>query len=82
MSAAQAILKFFPFGRLSNLLDGHAPGDPRIDVPGHPKGAPILLSVGEPQNAPPALIAEELTKAASSWSRYPPVRGTPAYLEA
>lgn len=82
MSAAQTILKYYPFGRLARLLDGHAPGDPRIHVPGHPRGVPIALSIGEPQDDPPPLIAEELGKAAAGWSRYPPPRGTPAYLEA
>ncbi len=81
MSAARSILKYYPFGRLSQLLDGHAPGDPKIDLPGLAKGAPVLLSIGEPQDAPPPFIAEEMAKAAASWSRYPPARGTPEYLE-
>ena len=82
LSAAQTILKYYPFGRLSRLLDGHAPGDPGIDVPGHAKGAPVLLSIGEPQDAPPAFIVDEIAKAAATFSRYPPARGTPEYLEA
>jgi N-succinyldiaminopimelate aminotransferase len=82
LSAAQTILKYYPFGRLARLLDGHAPGDPKIDVPGHAKGAPVLLSVGEPQDAPPPFIAEEIAKAAATFSRYPPPRGTPEYLDA
>ena len=53
-----------------------------IDVPGLKAGAPILLSLGEPQNQPPAFVAEELARAASDWSRYPPPRGTSAYAEA
>jgi len=68
---------FHPFARLNRLLDGVAPGaSPR------PDGAPVLLSVGEPQNQPPGFVAEELTRHAAGWSRYPPARGTPAYLEA
>lgn len=68
---------FHPFARLNRLLDPIAPGaSPRDD------GRPILLSVGEPQMAPPEMIAEELAANAALWSRYPPARGTPAYLDA
>lgn len=77
MTERRRLQSFHPFARLNRLLDGVAPGpSPR------PDGAPILLSVGEPQNQPPAFVAEELTRHAAQWSRYPPARGTPAYLEA
>lgn len=82
MTAIQTILKHYPFGRLGRLLDGVPPGDPGIDVGGYPKDTPILLSVGEPRDEPPSFVAEEVAKAASGWSRYPPSRGTPAYLRA
>ncbi len=82
MSAVQSILKFHPFGRLSQLLDGHAPGQHGIDLPELAGDKPVLLSVGEPQNAPPAFLVEEIAGAAADFSRYPPARGTPAYLEA
>ncbi len=82
MSAAQEIQKHFPFGRLNRLLDGHAPGDSGIEVAELPKGAPVLLSVGEPQDPPPPMIAEAMAGAAATWSRYPPAKGTPEYLEA
>ena len=82
MSAAQSILKHYPFGRLSQLLDGHAPGRHGIDLPELAADKPVLLSVGEPQNAPPAFIVEEMARVAADFSRYPPARGTPEYLEA
>ncbi len=63
---------FHPFARLNRLLDGIPPGGDE----------PVLLSIGEPQSQPPAFLAEELTKAAADWSRYPPPRGHPAYLQA
>ena len=64
---------FHPFARLNRLLAGIAPGG---------GGAPAVLSIGEPQNQPPAFVAEELARAAAGWSRYPPPRGTPDYLDA
>ena len=66
-----------PFTRLNKLLAGIEPGL----SPG-PEGQPILLSLGEPQSAPPDFLAEELTKAAAGWSRYPPPRGSADYLQA
>ncbi len=77
MTDRRRLQSIHPFARLSRLLDGIAPGpSPR------PGGAPILLSVGEPQNQPPGFVAEELARHAAQWSRYPPPRGTPAYLAA
>jgi aspartate/methionine/tyrosine aminotransferase len=68
---------YYPFTRLSRLLDGLAPGrSPASD------GAPILLSIGEPQHQPPGFVAEEIARHAAGWSRYPPSRGTEAYREA
>jgi len=79
---AQSILQFYPFGRLSQLLDGHKPGAHGIDLPEVAGGKSVMLSVGEPQNAPPPFIAEEIAKVAAKFSSYPPIRGTPEYLEA
>jgi aspartate/methionine/tyrosine aminotransferase len=72
---------FHPFARLNRMLDPVPPGDPGIEIDGRAPGAPVLLQVGEPRNQPPAFVAEELTRAAAGWSRYPPPRGTPEYLE-
>lgn len=72
----------YPFGRLNRLLDGVAPGAPGIEVAGHAPGEPVPLHIGEPRNQPPAFVAEELTKAAAEWSRYPLPRGTPDYRKA
>ena len=73
---------FHPFARLTRLLDGVPPGEPEIDVAGHPAGTPVFLCKGEPQDQPPSWVADELTKAAAGWSRYPPPRGVPDYLDA
>ncbi len=55
----------YPFGRLNRLLEGVAPGDPKIEVAGHAPGEPVALHIGEPRNQPPAFVAEELTTAAA-----------------
>lgn len=68
---------FHPFARLDRLL-AEVPAGPGLGD----GGAPVLLSLGEPRDRPPAFVAEELTAAAEGWSRYPPPRGTPAYLDA
>jgi aspartate/methionine/tyrosine aminotransferase len=73
---------FHPFARLNRLLDGVPPGRSGLMAEGGDPDRPVLLSIGEPQNQPPAFVAEELSKAAAGWSRYPPPRGMPAYLEA
>jgi aspartate/methionine/tyrosine aminotransferase len=65
---------FHPFTRLRRLLDGASPSANADD--------PIILSIGEPQNQPPAFLAETLAANAAGWSRYPPLRGTPDYLNA
>ncbi|MFQ6017484.1 MAG: aminotransferase class I/II-fold pyridoxal phosphate-dependent enzyme [Kiloniellaceae bacterium] len=82
MSDRRSLQALHPFARLNRLLDGTPPGDPGLTVGGREPGAPILLSLGEPQNQPPAFVAEELTKAAAGWARYPRPRGVPTYLEA
>lgn len=83
MTDPHKLLQYFPFTRLARLLDGVPPGEPpRVAGNGRAPGAPIQLSVGEPQGQAPAFVAEELARAAAGWSRYPPPRGTPDYLEA
>ena len=73
----RSLQAFHPFARLNQLLEGQPPGrSPR------PEGTPVALSVGEPQQGPPAFVAEELAAAAGGWGRYPPPRGTQAYLKA
>jgi aspartate/methionine/tyrosine aminotransferase len=68
---------FYPFTRLSRLLEGLAPGRSPLE-----RGEPVLLSIGEPQHQPPAFVAKEIQKNAADWSRYPPARGTEAYRAA
>ncbi len=82
MTDRRQMQAFHPFARLNRLLAEVPPGESRITAEGYDPGAPIRFQVGEPQNQPPAFVAEELTKAAAGWSRYPPPRGTPAYLDA
>lgn len=70
-----------PFGRLARLL---SPVQPNLEdlLPRSFGGSPIALSIGEPRRQPPAFVAEELTRHAGDWSRYPPPRGSERYLEA
>ena len=77
MTERPALQAYYPFTRLSRLLDGQRPGP----APS-PDGAPILLSVGEPQRQPPAFVAEEITRNQADWARYPLPRGTAAYRAA
>jgi len=77
MADRRVIEAYHPFTRLNKLLEGIAPGPSAA-----PDGSPINMSIGEPQFSPPDFITEEMAKAAATWSRYPPPRGTPAYLEA
>lgn len=82
MIGPHRLLKHYPFSRLAALLEATPPGNPDIAVPGRDPTAPVLLSVGEPQTPPPAMIAEELSRDADTWSRYPPLKPTPDYLDA
>lgn len=77
MTDRRNLQAFHPFVRLNKLLAEVEPGRSAVE-----DGAPLSLAVGEPQNQPPAFIAEELTRHAAGWSRYPPARGTPDYLAA
>lgn len=73
----QNLQAFHPFSRLRSLLE---------DIPAGPAplgaSSPLALSIGEPKGQPPAFVAEEIAANAADWSRYPPSRGSQAYLEA
>lgn len=73
----QNLQVFHPFSRLNRLLEGLSPGPAPLDAE-----TPLALSVGEPKGQPPAFVAEEIAANAADWSRYPPPRGTAAYLDA
>ena len=73
---------YYPFGRLNRLIEGVSPGAPRLGLAGTPPDEPVPLHLGEPRNQPPDFVAEELTRAATGWSRYPLPRGTLEYREA
>ncbi len=73
----QNLQAFHPFARLTRLLAEIPPGPSPLG-----RDSPLALSVGEPKGQPPAFVAEEIAAKAVDWSRYPPPRGTPAYLEA
>lgn len=67
------LLGDYPFQRLAALLK---------DVPAAEGVAPVLMHVGEPQLPQPALVAEEVARAAHLWSRYPPVEGSADFRRA
>jgi succinyldiaminopimelate transaminase len=63
----------YPFDRLRALLDGIQP----------PAGTtPLIMSLGEPQHPPPDLIGRTIADNAEGWGRYPPLAGTPDFLDA
>jgi N-succinyldiaminopimelate aminotransferase len=66
------LLTDYPFQRLSDLIAGVTPGAPD----------PIIMSIGEPQHRPPAFVGEILAEQASGWGKYPPMTGTPDFLDA
>ena len=66
------LLTDYPFQRLADLIAGVSPG----------ASEPIIMSIGEPQHRPPAFVAETLAEQASGWGKYPPMAGTPDFLEA
>jgi aspartate/methionine/tyrosine aminotransferase len=78
----QNLQAYYPFGRLDRLLEGQRPGAPRLGLDGTAPDEPVPLQLGEPRNQPPAFVAEELTRAAADWSRYPLPRGTLEYRDA
>jgi aspartate/methionine/tyrosine aminotransferase len=59
-----------PFARLTDLLRGHQPGLPLIN-----------LSVGEPRHAPPAFVADVLAAHIADFRRYPLARGIAPFRE-
>jgi len=66
------LLTDYPFQRLADLIAGVAPGT----------SDPIIMSIGEPQHRPPAFVTEILAEQASGWGKYPPMAGTPDFLDA
>ncbi len=78
----QNLQAYYPFGRLNRLLEGLRPGAPRLGLDGTAPDEPVPLHLGEPRTPPPAFVAEELTRAAAGWSRYPLPRGTLEYRDA
>lgn len=60
-----------PFARLTDLLAGHAPGLPLIN-----------LSLGEPQHPVPDFVAPVLSRHATEFGRYPAARGIEPFREA
>jgi succinyldiaminopimelate transaminase len=66
------LLSDYPFQRLADLIAGVSPG----------ASEPIVMSIGEPQHRPPAFVSEILTEQAAGWGKYPPMAGTPDFLDA
>jgi N-succinyldiaminopimelate aminotransferase len=60
-----------PFARLTQLLEGIAPG-----------ASPIDLSLGEPKGLIPAFLGPTLEQHLSEFGRYPPIKGIPALRQA
>ncbi|HEX2447311.1 MAG TPA: aminotransferase class I/II-fold pyridoxal phosphate-dependent enzyme [Methyloceanibacter sp.] len=60
-----------PFARLTQLLDGLAPGLPAID-----------LSLGEPKALIPSFLGPTLEAHLGEFGRYPPIKGVPVLREA
>ena len=60
-----------PFARLTQLLEGLAPGLPAID-----------LSLGEPKALIPAFLGPTLDAHLAEFGRYPPIKGIPALRQA
>lgn len=60
-----------PFARLTDLLKGHEPGKPLIN-----------MSIGEPQHAVPAFVGPVLAQHATEFGRYPIAKGIAPFREA
>jgi aspartate/methionine/tyrosine aminotransferase len=60
-----------PFARLTQLLEGIAPGAPPID-----------LSLGEPKALIPSFLGPTLQQHLGEFGRYPPIKGIPALRQA
>lgn len=61
------LLGDYPFTRLGQLLEG---------VPAAEGLEPIMMQIGEPQLPQPDFVAEEISRNAHLWNRYPPVQGS------
>ena len=68
-----ALLRDYPFRRLSSLLAGI---DPPRDV------EPVVMSIGEPQHPYPDFVPKVLARYAGLWNKYPPTTGTLEFREA
>lgn len=68
-----ADLPVYPFDRLRQLLDPHAPAAGL---------EPISLAVGDPTFDPPAAIAAAMAGRAALWGRYPQTDGNPEFRKA
>jgi len=60
-----------PFARLTDLLSGHEPGQPLIN-----------LSLGEPQHPVPDFVGPVLTRHATEFGRYPAAKGIAPFRDA
>ncbi len=60
-----------PFARLTDLLKGHEPGKPLIN-----------MSLGEPQHPVPGFVGPVLTRHATEFGRYPIAKGIAPFREA
>ena len=60
-----------PFARLTDLLSGHEPGQPLIN-----------MSLGEPQHPVPDFVGPELAKHATEFGRYPAAKGIEPFRKA
>lgn len=69
--AVSLALPVSPFQRLTTLLTGHEPGQPKID-----------LGVGEPKHEIPDFVAPVLAQNVADFGRYPPIKGTLSYRSA
>lgn len=67
------LLGDYPFQRLATLLEGISPAEGL---------EPIMMQIGEPQLEQPAFVAEEVSRNAHLWNRYPPVQGTDDFRQA
>ena len=66
-------LKIYPFQRLAQMLASAPP----------PAGLPELnLALGEPQHPTPRLVLDVIRDNFDSFSKYPPIKGTPAFANA
>lgn len=73
MNSKLEFLHPYPFQRLKELLQGHAPNNSQV---------PIDLSIGEPKHATPAFIRDALVAGLDGLSKYPSTLGSDALRQA